>query len=67
MKPNLSYLKSLGCNAYVHIYKDNKRKLNSHSNECIFLGHNEELKVYHLMGKFVKQIIISRYVIFDEL
>ncbi len=38
IKSNLSYLHVFGCCAYAHIHKDNKCKINSLTQECIFLG-----------------------------
>ncbi len=38
IKPNLSYLHVFGRCVYTHIHKDNKCKINSHTQECIFLG-----------------------------
>jgi hypothetical protein len=40
IKPNLSYLHVFGYCACTHIHKDNKCKINSHTQECIFLGSN---------------------------
>jgi hypothetical protein len=41
-------------------------KLYFHTQECIFLGYFEESKVYHLMKKSDKRIIVSINVIFQE-
>lgn len=62
-QPNLSYLRVFGCKAYVFVPKEKRQKLDSHSNECIFLGYSEESKAYCLMDNTK---IISRNVIFNE-
>ena len=65
-QPNLSYLRVFGCKAYVFVPKEKRQKLDSHSNECIFLGYSEESKAYRLMDSTNRKIIISRNVIFNE-
>ena len=64
--PNLSYLKVFGCKTHVLVPKEKRRKLDSHSLECIFLGYSNESRAYRLMQKDTKNIIISRDVLFDE-
>ena len=64
--PNLSYLKVFVCTAHVLVPKEKRRKLDSHSLECIFLGYSNESRAYRLMQKDTKNIIISRDVLFDE-
>ena len=63
---NLSYLKIFGCKAHVFIPKEQRRKLDSHSFEAIFLGYSEETKAYRLINTHTHKLIISRDVIFDE-
>ena len=65
-QPNLSYLKVFGCKAHVFIPKEQRRKLDSHSFEAIFLGYSEEVKAYRLMNINTRKLIISRDVVFDE-
>jgi hypothetical protein len=56
-----------GCRAYALVHKDNRQKLDSHSIKCIFLGYDAKCKKFQLMKKGSKQIIISRYVVCDEI
>eukprot|EP00253_Pinus_taeda_P021756 PITA_21756 len=37
-KPSLSHLKVFECDAYVHVPKENRTKLDSKSEKCIFIG-----------------------------
>ena len=36
-KPSLSHLKVFGCDAYVHVRKEKRTKLDSKSEKCIFI------------------------------
>nr|PNR60462.1 hypothetical protein PHYPA_003255 [Physcomitrium patens] len=65
-QPNLSYLKIFGCKAHVFISKETRKKLDSHSQEAIFLGYSEESKAYRLINIQSQQILISRDILFNE-
>ena len=65
-KPNVSYLKCFGCTAFVHIPKDQRKKLDPKSRKCIFIGYGQTSKGYRLYDFEKKGIILSRDVIFDE-
>jgi transposase InsO family protein len=47
-KNSLTHLKVFGCDAYVHVPKENKSKLDKKDEKCIFIGYNDGLKVYNL-------------------
>ncbi len=51
---------------FVLIQKFHCTKLESHSVECIFLGYNDESKVYMLMKKGSQQVFYSRNVIYHK-
>ena len=38
-KPFLTHLRVFGCDAYVHVPKDNKSKLDKNIEKCIFIGY----------------------------
>ena len=65
---NLNYyhLKILGCEAFVHIPKENRTKLDDKSMKCIFLGYADEDFGYRLWDPVKHKIIRSRDVIFNE-
>lgn len=46
--------------------KETKKKLNSHSQEAIFLGYSKESKSYRIMTIQNQKILISRNVLFNE-
>jgi hypothetical protein len=39
-KVNYSFLKTFGCEAFVHIDKENRTKIESKSKKCTFIGYN---------------------------
>lgn len=65
-KPNVDHLKVFGCLCYAHVPKDERKKLDSKSVTCIFLGYGSEVKGYRLYVLERERIMYSRDVIFDE-
>ncbi|UYV60538.1 K02A2.6-like [Cordylochernes scorpioides] len=65
-KPSILHLKTFGCNAYVHIPKDNRKKLDKMSIRTFFVGYTETNKNYRMWDPIARKIIISRDVIFTE-
>lgn len=65
-KPDVGGLRVFGCQAFVHIPKDERRKLDSMSQKCIFLGYGATTKGCHLYDPQKKIICHSRDVIFNE-
>ena len=47
-KPNVSHLRVFGCSAYIHIPKDERKKLDPKAKKCIFLGYGTSRKGYQL-------------------
>ena len=45
-KPKIEHLRVFGCDAYAHIPKDERKKLESKSRKCIFVGYGESVKGY---------------------
>ena len=46
VKPTVKHLRVFGCDAFVHIPKDERYKLDSKSKKCILFGYGEETKGY---------------------
>ena len=65
-KPNLSMLRVFGCRAYVHVQKQNRDGLQSHTRKCIYLGFEDGYKGWKCYDPKTKSIVVSRDVIFDE-
>ena len=47
-KTSLTNLKVFGCDAYVHVPKENKSKLDKKDEKCIFIRYKYGLKGYKL-------------------
>ncbi|KAK3009710.1 hypothetical protein RJ639_013759 [Escallonia herrerae] len=63
---NYSFLKVFGCIAYAHIDKEERKKLDSKSQKCVFIGYGGDEYGYCLWDYEHNKIIRSRDVIFDE-
>ena len=64
--PNVSHLRIFGCDAFAHVPKDERSKLDSKTRRSIFLGYGQGVKGYHFYNKAQKRIFYSRNVVFDE-
>jgi hypothetical protein len=47
-EPSLTHLKVFGCDAYVHVPKENMSKLDKKAKKCIFIGYKYGIKGYKL-------------------
>ena len=65
-KPQVDGLRVFGCQAFVHIPKDERKKLDSKSKRWILLGYGATTKGYRLYDPLKKRICFSRDVIFNE-
>jgi hypothetical protein len=65
-KVNYSFLKTFDCEAFVHIDKENRTKLEAKSNKCTFIGYTVNDFGYRLCDYENHKIIRSRDVIFNE-
>jgi hypothetical protein len=55
-----------GCDAYVHVPKENRSKLDKKAEKCIFIGYKDGVKGYKLWNPETKKIVYSRDVVFRE-
>jgi hypothetical protein len=65
-KVNYSFFKTFGCEAFIHIDKENRTKLDEKSKKCIFIGYDVNDFGYRLWDYENKKFIRSRDVIFNE-
>ena len=65
-KPKVDHLRVFGCDAFAHISKDERKKLDSKSRKCILVGYGQETKGYRLYDPKRERIIYSRDVKFNE-
>ena len=66
-KPDVSYFRVFGCDAYAHIPKAQREKFDEKSKKMIFVGYNAVSTGYRLYDSDRDVISVSRDVIFDEL
>jgi hypothetical protein len=66
-KADISHLRIIGCDAYVHVPKQQWSKLEPKAMEGIFVGYDEHRQGGYLIWvPALKKVISSRDVIFDE-
>ena len=65
-KPRVDGLRVFGCQAFVHVPKDERKKLDPKSRKCILLGYGTTTKGYRLYDSLKKKVFHSRDVIFNE-
>jgi hypothetical protein len=65
-KVNYSFLKTFGCEEFVHIDKENRKKLEAKSKKCTFIGYGVNDFGYLLWDYENHKIIRSIDVIFNE-
>ena len=66
MKPNVSHLRVFGCEAYSHVPKDERNKIDPKARRSIFMGYGDGVKGYRLYDQDKQRIYYSRDVIFHE-
>jgi hypothetical protein len=66
-EPSLTHLKVFGCDAYVHVTKENKSKLDKKAEKCIFIGYKDGLKGNKLWNPKTKKVVYSQDVVFREM
>jgi transposase InsO family protein len=65
-KPSFNDLRVFGCLAYVHIPKQNRRKLDDRARPCIFVGYSTEAKAWLCYDPVRNITRTSRNVVFVE-
>lgn len=65
-KPKVDHLRLFGSRAYIHVPKQNRRKLDAKSVECVFVGYDENVKGYRMWNADDRRIEISRDVRFID-
>ena len=65
--PSYDHLRVFGCEAYVHVPREKRSKLEPKSRKCIFMGYGESGEMgYHLWDPEARKIVRSSDVIFNE-
>ena len=63
-KPSIKNLKVFNCDAYVHVPKEKRSKLDNKAEECIYIGYKNDMKDYKLWNRITKKTICSQDVVF---
>ena len=58
-KPSLSHLRVFGCDAYVHVPKEKRTKLDSKSEKCIFIGYKDGLMGYKIWNPVTRKVVYN--------
>ena len=62
----VAHLKVFGYDAFVHVPKEKRSKLDKKAVKCIFIAYKEGMKGYKLWDHASRRIVYSRYVVFRE-
>ena len=65
-KPSVKHLRTFGCIAYAHIAKGKRRKMDSKTDKCVFLGYSTCSKAYRIYNVARKMTLVRRNVIVNE-
>jgi hypothetical protein len=58
-KPSLEHLSVFGRDAYVHVQKENRIKLDNKFEKCIFVGYKDGIKGYKLWNLGTNNVFYS--------
>jgi hypothetical protein len=64
--PNVSHFRIFGSLAFVHVPKEGRKKLDSKTQACLFLGYDDESKTFRLFDPEKCKVVLSRDVVCDE-
>ncbi|KAL0882308.1 hypothetical protein ABMA27_000825 [Loxostege sticticalis] len=65
-KPNVSHMRTFGCDAMVHLPKEKRKKWDSKAQKMIFIGYCENSKGYRFILPNSKTVVKSRDAVFLE-
>ena len=65
-KPFIKHMKVFGCDAYVHVPKEKRIKLDNKDEKCFFIGYKYYLKGFNIWNHVTKKIVYSRDIVFRE-
>ena len=58
-KPSVAHLRVFGCEAFMHVPKEKRRKLDNKAEKCIFVGYKDGIKGYKLWNPVTRKIVYS--------
>jgi hypothetical protein len=66
-RPSLTHLKLFVCDAYVHVPKEKRIKLDKKVEKCIFIGYKYGLTGYNIWNLETKKVMYRLDVVFREI
>lgn len=66
VKPSVAHLRVFGCDAYVHVPKVLRKKLEPKSRKGFMMGYSETSKAYRIWDIDSRKIVEARDVLFNE-
>jgi hypothetical protein len=63
-EPSLTHLNLFGCNAYVHVPKENRSKLDKKVEQGIFIRYKDGLKGYNIWNLETKKVVYIQDMVF---
>ena len=64
--PSVACHKVFGCDAFVHVPKEKRSKMDKKAVKCIFIGYKEGIKGYKIWDIASRKIMYSQDVVFRE-
>ena len=65
-KPDVRNLRVFGCEAFAHVPKKFRTKIDKKTEKCTFIGYSTHSKAYRLFSHVRQSVIVRRDVIFNE-
>ena len=65
-KPDVSHFRVFGCTSYVHVKKDKRSQLASHTEKCVFISYPSNYKAWLFWNPVTKKEVVSNSAEFDE-
>ena len=65
-KSSVEHLRIFGCFAFRHIPIEHRKKLDSKSSKCLFLGYDTNSKAFKVYDAQKRKVLITRDLVFDE-
>jgi len=65
-KPKVNHLRIFGCQAFVHVPKDERKKLDPKSKKCVLMGYGTTTKGYMLYDPHKENVVFSQDIVFNE-
>ena len=65
-KPDVAHFRVFGCTSYVHVKKDQRKQLQSHTAKCVFIGYSANYKGWLFWNPETRKEVLSDSAEFDE-